>query len=500
MAKLTWDNVTGFNTEAGTESLKQAGSLFGKAFDNFSKTAEQKQNERVQANTAKALDELRSLNSLDQFDANQNNYSVDALDKRFGTGNYDPTEISKLRDTARQTIVDQDRANLKYNQEQKDREQRLKDEAFDRAVKQHNQENTRDNEIALDAANTAISQQDRLKNNAKLYPYVIKEWNKQHPDKKDLFKFDSLGKVYTDTPTEKINPEDLTEFTKLALFTGVSDKTTYNQMREEFITKLRNMKDTDGKPLLQPRYIQNALDQWDKNFVHPKLDPEVQKNQIDAVNAGIDTRTTQQLDDLKAQRDDILKTYKTPASPEERVQQTKDLDAYILETFPDDYSAWFTSDVAGNRLVGEIKKIESVGITLDDGSVIHPDKWMIYSALSSAGSFSDSLFGPDRQLNIDKFKKDIAKIATDAGAGQKDANGKPINFDERNTAIALRDAARLAYTAQFNLINSRAAAEKAQNEYRVRSTHQIYSAETNRRLLSGDLARAAARVQQGKNK
>lgn len=42
---LTFRNVTGQNTNAGTSSLRTAGSLFGKAFDNFNKTAESEKKE-----------------------------------------------------------------------------------------------------------------------------------------------------------------------------------------------------------------------------------------------------------------------------------------------------------------------------------------------------------------------------------------------------------------------------------------------------------------------
>lgn len=499
MAQLSWDNVTGFNTDAGSESISKAGSLFSKAFDNFSKTAEQKQQEAVNANTAKALDELRSLNTLDQFDANQESFSVDALNKRFGEGNYDPEQISQLRDTARQSIIDQQHADTKYQQDQIDRAQRLKDEQFDRQVKQHEQQNIQDNEMALDAANTAISQQERLKTNKKLFPAVIEEWNKQHPDKKNLFKFDEMGKVYTDFPENKIDPQDLTEFTKLSLMTGVSDKTTYNQMREEFKSKLQNMKDKKGKPLLQPRYIQTALEQWDKNWNTPKLDAETKREKIDNYNASVDARTKQELDTLLARRDDVLKSYDTVKSPDEKMKATEEMDAYILRQFPEDYSAWFTSDAAGNRLLGEVKRIES-GITLDDGTTVKPTKWMIFSALNEIGSFSDSTFGPDRQVNVNDLRDRVAKIAMDAGAGQKGPDGAPVNFNEKNTAIALRNAARMAYNAEANMIQARASADKARNEYQVKARLQILSADTNRRLLSGELARAAARVQQGQKK
>jgi len=40
MPTLTWKNVTGSKLDSGADSLKQAGSLFSKAFENFSGAVE----------------------------------------------------------------------------------------------------------------------------------------------------------------------------------------------------------------------------------------------------------------------------------------------------------------------------------------------------------------------------------------------------------------------------------------------------------------------------
>jgi len=122
-----WRGVSGFSSNAGTAATQNAGSLFDRAIKSFTGIAKGKQKDLVAENTASAMDQLRSLNTTQDFDANSGALSKESLDARFGVGNYKTEQLSKAVDIHRDTVIAGDRANLQYEQRQADRTLRLQD-------------------------------------------------------------------------------------------------------------------------------------------------------------------------------------------------------------------------------------------------------------------------------------------------------------------------------------------------------------------------------------
>jgi len=94
MSTLKWTNVTGDETSAGAASLKSAGSLFSKAFENFSGAAEDRTKRATKANTESVLNELRGITSQEDFAAREGDFDLNAIKQQFGT-DVDTTAISK---------------------------------------------------------------------------------------------------------------------------------------------------------------------------------------------------------------------------------------------------------------------------------------------------------------------------------------------------------------------------------------------------------------------
>ena len=94
MPTLKWSNVTGDETQAGSSSLKNAGSLFSKAFENFSGAVEGRKKRVTKENTESVLNELRGITSTEDFAAREGDFDLNALSQQAG-GEIDTAAISK---------------------------------------------------------------------------------------------------------------------------------------------------------------------------------------------------------------------------------------------------------------------------------------------------------------------------------------------------------------------------------------------------------------------
>jgi len=109
MATLKWSNVTGTDTSAGSAALKQAGSLFSKAFENFSGAAEGRKKRVTKANTENVLNQLRGISTVEDFDAQAGNFDLNALSQQAG-GELDTAAISKALASKRPELIERSRA------------------------------------------------------------------------------------------------------------------------------------------------------------------------------------------------------------------------------------------------------------------------------------------------------------------------------------------------------------------------------------------------------
>lgn len=94
MATLKWNNVTGDDTAAGSASLKQAGSLFSKAFENISGAVEGRKKRATKSNTDDVLNQLRGLTTEADFAAREGDFDLNNISQLYGD-DVDTSAISK---------------------------------------------------------------------------------------------------------------------------------------------------------------------------------------------------------------------------------------------------------------------------------------------------------------------------------------------------------------------------------------------------------------------
>jgi len=95
MATLKWSNVTGDETNAGASTLKDAGSLFSKAFENFSGAVEGRKTRETKSNTEQVLNQIRGIGTVEDFDAQSGQLGDLNAMKAAAGGNLDTSAISK---------------------------------------------------------------------------------------------------------------------------------------------------------------------------------------------------------------------------------------------------------------------------------------------------------------------------------------------------------------------------------------------------------------------
>lgn len=147
MATLTWRNVTGDETEAGASSLKHAGSLFSKAFESFSGAIEGRQKRETKANTEQVLNQIRSIGTVEDFDAQSGQLNDLNAMKEAAGGNLDTSAISKALSAKRPDLIKTGRAEEVF---QRGEETRIRNETIGQIPNQILDANLPGQEGALD--------------------------------------------------------------------------------------------------------------------------------------------------------------------------------------------------------------------------------------------------------------------------------------------------------------------------------------------------------------
>jgi len=114
MSTLKWSNVTGTSTDAGSASLKNAGSLFSKAFENFSGAVEDRQKRVTKENTDQLLNQIRGFGSVEDFDAQADQFSDLEGRKAAAGGFLDTSAISKALAAKRPELIQTGRTEEKF--------------------------------------------------------------------------------------------------------------------------------------------------------------------------------------------------------------------------------------------------------------------------------------------------------------------------------------------------------------------------------------------------
>lgn len=477
MARLTWDNVTGFNTNAGSESLKNAGSLFGKAFEGFSKTAQKKQDELVQRNTAAAIDELRSLNTIEDFDTQQEAFSVDRLTRRFGEGNFNAEAISKLRDTARQEIVDRDRASLKHQQDQEDRTREIRDANLSHSIKQRTHAMNLANDQAMNIVNNMPDIRDFAEQNDIVHGKAIKAFEKANPNLKGSIRVNEHGKIVR-VPGKTITPEKIAEFAEYARNLGYKELPSRTDLEGVLDKRLEKAGVTGVAAEAAKKYFRD-------NYKPFSLTAD-QEAQIARKSADIDKKANRAIKDLDARQEDLFTAMGDIVDPKGQSEEEVKLRNHLMELFPESHANFLGigTQEGGTELVNEVSDILRNGITTDDGRLINVKPWMIYAALGSAADYEKTFYDA-ASVSITKLKEVIrGEISKTAGVVGTD------KFD-----VEKRNAIRAATTAEVNRIEAQASLAKAQYRTSIENAEGFVRKGRNKDIYDGTIERAMRRLQ-----
>ena len=433
---LKWGNVTGASTNAGSSSLRDAGSLFGKAFDAFEGIAREKQTNLKSTNTALALDELRQLSTVEDFDVAEGGLSTEALNQRFGAGNFDAAAVSKLRDTARQGIVDQSRADTEYTQRQTDRNLRLSDAetSRERATTKFTRDTNTFNRLeaerldenkAFELANQVDVDQSQLAasntagfQSAKDDLYRDDFFARQN----DFVKIDDNGKV-TFTPN---TPEGTKKrYFALADKHGVKEFTSFNQQLKQLRDSATGPK---GEPLVSARNLAKAEATLRNRANFAQLSTREQEEVTAAQTQGLAAQT-RELKASKAEYDAALDKVKPnqTRSAEENADEYNQLSDLMAQRYPDDV-LFNPTLFGGDNLQEEVAEMVNVGLEVNN-KLVKIEPWMIKKHLTGAtynltgGDFTDT------SVNLNDLKEAIIRDVLEG------SDGKAEDFlDLRRTA------------------------------------------------------------------
>jgi len=470
---LKWANVTGVSTNAGSGSLKDAGSLFGKAFDKFEGIAREKQTDLESTNTALALDELRGLNTVEDFDAAEGASSIDALNQRFGAGNFNAESISKFRDTARQNILNQSNKDA-------DRELKLIDDVTARENKaqsfknsqklfQQDQANKEGRKAAIIQAENIPTLFESGKANDAAHDRAIAQFEKEFPDRKGAITRDQFGKINFKQDSN-ITAEEITQFTEIAKGEGFTKIPSFQQASAQLDTNLKDI----------PAEFRNfAREQFATRYNKSTLTKNEQATVASFKLSTISSRDAQ-IESEKANELDLLKTVNAIKSPEQTALDKEKLTPYLLNLFPESHANFLGigNQEGGTELVNKVHEILANGIVDEKGVRREVEPYMIYGVLGEAGDFEDEW--------LDNASVDLTDLES--------ALLREVKKGAKGTVLAKRRAIRVETNENIRKLTNKATSDNATYERKFKQERHVVSSTRNSQLYSEVLQQALARA------
>jgi len=411
MGSLSWKNVTSSINNTGAAALKNAGSLFGAAFDKFSGVAETAQKDLETSNTAQALDALKQVNTAEDFEAQKEGLSLQANLDKYGD-NFDQAAVSRAYDTKLSEIQTKERADLQYEQGQTDRDRRLAREKIltgrsDKAYGRQ-QQAIADQESA-DAAISGIPTDQEIKtNNDNVINKSLQLFNQLNPS------FEGQAPLATISPAGEVvfNPaaadEDKTKFAQIIEQQGgLQNFTSLEQKISQAAIATKSL------PFKFQEQVRNAL----RSTVNADNLSTQEKNEIATYTNTVTTAAANELALLKQNFDNRLarvKENQTKSEEEIQVEATSLLE-YTQKQFPDPgFLSSRTGNLGGQELTAVLQKYVSDGITID-GKQYAVEPTLLREAVASATEHpSDPLFA-DRTVDDDDLAAFLKKAVIKQG-------------------------------------------------------------------------------------
>lgn len=190
MATLTWKNVTGDRLDTGAEELQNAGSLFSKAFENFSGAVEGRQKRETKANTENILNQVRSAGTVEDVDALEGSLGDLNAMKEAAGGNLDTTAISKALAAKRPDLISKARAEETFQRSEA---------AFRRG------ETERVKQKAIGQVGTGVFSQQQAAEDANRAAY------EKYSAGTDYVNIENNVPVFTDIDAQNLSPQEYSE-------------------------------------------------------------------------------------------------------------------------------------------------------------------------------------------------------------------------------------------------------------------------------------------------
>jgi len=434
MRHLNWKNVTGVSSNAGAYALKNAGSLFGAAFDKFSGIAENRQSDLEAQNKAKVINQIRQADTEASLQANAEALSPEALNERFGAGNINLAQIASAQEAQKSDI----RGDIKYEQGQTDREKRLAraDVLTNREDTRYNREQKAiaDKAIASEAlANVRTDQQTKAKIDETVSNNVreFNELNPSLPGQPPFAEISPSGEVVFNGNASGFAQEKFA-----ALVEKNGGLPVYQSLQEKQATLAEAVKALPTELRLQTSKQLNEITNADTMSNQEKA---FLTEKISTITTGAANETSL-LDQTFKTRKARVKENQTKSDEELQTEYSGLLD-FVNKKYPDTVlGSSFSGNLGGSELVDRLTKYRNEGITIN-GKTYSVEPELLKTAMNS--STEDSENENDKgffDISVDEDKLDayLRKFITKPGnkAAQKYLDSLNKTYLENKATIA----------------------------------------------------------------
>lgn len=387
MGSLTWKNVTGQSTNAGSSALKNAGSLFGAAFDKFSGIAKKEQAELEAQNKAEVVNQIRQAQTEEGLQANAKALSPETLNERFGAGNINLSQIANAQDKQKATI----RSDLGFEQRQTDRETRLAREAV----------LTRRQDKDYLRGQTEIAQQEagdlalrNIDSDAEVKAFndeiigkslqLFNEANPAFPGQETLVSINSAGEVVFHKQATEQDKESF--YANVEKFGGLKTFQSLGQKQATLDTATQNL----------PQKIRTELTTALRDITNANNMSVEEKAALTDQTGQITTGAANELailDQAFQARKSRIKENQTLSDAELQVKTTGLLD-FALKRYPDPgFGSTISGNLGGEELTNKLQEYTTRGIVVNGTVYAVEPELLKQGMLAATVNVSDSVFG-----------------------------------------------------------------------------------------------------------
>lgn len=386
---IFWKPVSGSVSGAGSRSLESAGSLFSKAFDNFSGIAKTAQSDLEAQNNAQINAQLQGITNPEQLEQARAGLGLDALTQKYGKGNFDPNIATntlaglpdEFKTKARKDLLE-GRADTAYGLGLED-QARARDENIRRLTEEAGTRETlagagsfaRD--FIQPISDTSLSNIDAIEG-------ALVAFKSKYPELSNSISVDSTsGEISADA---SVTPAQLTEFTEMAQNSG---RVAF-QNRTEFDTLVSNY--IRDKGITDPAVVEDVKGIFAQSRGKNVLSSTEQADLSGKVSSIQQTaeRSIKRTQEARSQYAQTLDA-NTDSSPAGKQAAARAMNQYLADNFKDSHTNLLgVGDSEGGT---ELKTITNNYLTkgiIIDGKKAPVDAGLLIMAMNNIGDFEDS--------------------------------------------------------------------------------------------------------------